>query len=61
VHLEYFSTFTVGALDEETVPFFSPGTHYMLTDDLEIGLRIGWGMTRDAAAFFSDAGFGWRW
>ena len=61
VHVEYFSTFTVGALDEETVPFFSPGTHYMLTDDLEIGLRIGWGMTRDAAAFFSDAGFGWRW
>jgi hypothetical protein len=61
VHVEYFSTFTVGALDEETSPFFSPGTHYMLTDNLEIGLRIGWGMTRDAAAFFSDAGFGWRW
>ena len=61
VHVEYFSTFTVGLPDEETVPFVSPGTHYMLTDNLEIGLRIGWGMTRDAAAFFSDAGFGWRW
>lgn len=61
VHVEYFSTFTVGAADEETSPFLSPGTHYMLTDNLEIGLRVGWGMTRDAAAFFSDAGFGWRW
>jgi hypothetical protein len=61
VHVEYFSTFTVGLPDEETVPFVSPGTHYMLTDNLELGLRIGWGMTRDAAAFFSDAGFGWRW
>ena len=61
VHVEYFSTFTVGAPDDETSPFFSPGTHYMLTDNLEIGLRVGWGMTRDAAAFFSDAGFGWRW
>jgi hypothetical protein len=60
VHMEYFSSFTVGLPDEKTSPFVSPGTHYMLTDNLEVGIRIGWGLTRDAAAFFSDAGFGWR-
>jgi hypothetical protein len=60
VHAEYFSTFTAGLPDDETSPFLSPGTHYMLTQNLEVGIRLGWGLTGDAANFFSDAGFGWR-
>ena len=60
VHAEYFSSSTTGLPDNETSPFFSPGTHYLLTHNLEIGIRIGWGLNDDAAAFFSDAGFGWR-
>jgi len=33
----------------------------MLTRNLEMGLRVGWGLAADAAPFFSDAGLGWRW
>jgi hypothetical protein len=33
----------------------------MLTRNLEMGLRVGWGLGGDAAPFFSDAGLGWRW
>ena len=61
VHGEYFSTFTDGAVDNATIPFLSPGTHSMLTKNLEIGIRLGWGLSQDAANFFSDAGFGWRY
>ena len=61
VHAEYFGTFTQGLPVDTSRPFFSPGTHYMLTKNLEIGLRVGWGLTDVAAPFFSDAGFGWRW
>ncbi|MEI8070776.1 MAG: transporter [Planctomycetota bacterium] len=60
VHAEYFGTFTQGLTDETNRPFLSPGMHYMITSRLEIGLRVGWGLTRDAANFFSDAGFGCR-
>lgn len=61
VHAEYFGTFTQGLADDTNRPFFSPGTHYMLTKSLEVGLRVGWGLGGQAADFFSDAGFGWRW
>ena len=61
VHAEYFGTFTQGLPVDTSRPFFSPGTHYMLTKNLEIGIRVGWGLTNAAAPFFSDAGFGWRW
>ncbi|MEI6239776.1 MAG: transporter [Planctomycetia bacterium] len=61
VHAEYFGTFTQGLVDDSSRSFFSPGTHYLLTDTFEVGLRVGWGLGNDAANFFSDAGFGWRW
>jgi hypothetical protein len=61
VHAEYFGTFTDGAPDNAVIPFLSPGTHYNLTTNLEVGLRLGWGLNQDAASFFSDAGFGWRY
>jgi hypothetical protein len=60
VHAEYFSTSTQGLPDDTVRPFFSPGTHYLLTPRVEIGIRVGWGLTDDAAPFFSDAGLGWR-
>ena len=61
VHAEYFDTFTPRRFIDVNRAFFSPGTHYMLTKNFEIGLRIGWGVTDSAAPFFSDAGCGWRW
>lgn len=61
VHAEYFDTFTQRHVVEKNRAFFSPGMHYLLTKRLEIGVRVGWGVTASAAPFFSDAGFGWRW
>jgi hypothetical protein len=60
-HAEWFGNYTAGLTDNTARPFFSPGTHFMVTKHLEVGLRVGWGLTEDAAPFFSDAGFGWRW
>jgi hypothetical protein len=61
VHAEWFGSSTAGLTDNTSRPFFSPGTHYMVTKNMEIGLRVGWGLTDKAAPFFSDAGLGWRW
>ncbi|MBL7194250.1 MAG: hypothetical protein ISS73_09885 [Pirellulales bacterium] len=61
VHAEYFGTFTQGLLDDVNRPFFSPGTHLVIGDNAEIGWRFGWGLTRDAASFFTDAGLAFRY
>jgi hypothetical protein len=61
VHAEYFDSLTQGLVTDTRRGFFSPGTHILLTDRLEVGVRVGWGVTTDAAPFFSDAGFGYRW
>lgn len=60
VHAEWFGSFTDGLADSRSQPFFSPGFHVMLTRNLELGLRVGWGIAPDSAPFFSDAGMGWR-
>jgi len=60
-HLEWFGTFSDGLSRETSRPFFSPGFHIVLTQRLEIGLRVGWGLTHDAANFFSDVGCAWRY
>jgi len=61
VHAEYFDTCTQRRFGDTNRAFFSPGMHYLLTERLEVGVRVGWGITPLAAPFFSDAGFGWRW
>jgi hypothetical protein len=61
IHAEYFGTFTQGQLDDVNRPFLSPGTHIVIADNVEIGLRVGWGLTADAANFFSDAGLALRY
>lgn len=61
VHAEWFGNYTAGLAADTAKPFFSPGTHYMLTKNLEVGLRVGWGLTSEAAPFFSDAGLAYRW
>jgi hypothetical protein len=61
VHAEYFGTFTQGLIDDVNRPFLSPGTHIILGDNVELGLRVGWGLTGDAANFFSDAGLAIRY
>lgn len=61
VHAEWFGNYTAGLAEDTSQPFFSPGTHLMLTRNLEVGVRVGWGLAAGAAPFFSDAGMGWRW
>jgi hypothetical protein len=60
VHAEYFGIFSQGAENNFNRAFFSPGTHYLLTPNLEVGVRVGWGITKDAPPFFSNVGIGWR-
>jgi len=56
VHAEWFGSFTQGLVDDTHRPFFSPGMHYNISQTVELGLRVGWGLTAEAAPFFSDAG-----
>jgi Putative MetA-pathway of phenol degradation len=60
VHAEYFGIFTTGAERDTSRAYFSPGTHFLLTPNLELGVRVGWGITLDAPNFFSNVGIGWR-
>ena len=56
-----FGTFTQGLLDDTHRPFFSPGFHIIVTEDVELGLRVGWGLNAESAPFFSDAGLAIRY
>ena len=60
-HAEYFGVFSHGRADESVQHFFSPGVHYLVTSNLEVGVRVGWVLNREAPNFFSNAGLGWRY
>lgn len=59
-HAEYFVLSTDGRAEARSQHYFSPGVHYLITEDIEIGARFGWGLNQDAANFFSNVGLGWR-
>jgi hypothetical protein len=60
VHGEFFGQFSEDRASNFNRVFFSPGMHYLVTPNLELGLRVGWGLTEQSARFFSNVGFGWR-
>lgn len=60
VHAEYFGLYSAGKERDFTRHYFSPGVHYLVTEDLEIGVRVGWGLNDQASRFFANAGIGWR-
>jgi hypothetical protein len=60
-HVEYFGIFTDGRADESQQHYVSPGAHYLINPNLEIGTRFGWGLNDQAANFFANTGFGWRY
>lgn len=60
VHAEYFGLFTQNRDEPLSPQYFSPGVHYYVTNDCEIGVRVGWGLNDDAANFFSNVGIGIR-
>jgi hypothetical protein len=60
VHAEYFGVFTQGRERDGVHHYFSPGVHYLVNEDFEVGIRVGWGLNEQAANFFSNIGIGWR-
>ena len=56
-HIEYFGIFSDGREIATVRHFVSPGVHYLLTPDLEVGIRSGWGLNEQSANFFSNVGF----
>lgn len=60
VHGEYFGHFSQDRRDNFQKHFFSPGVHYLITPNIEVGVRVGWGLNDQASRFFSNAGIGWR-
>ncbi len=59
-HVEYFGSYTTGKAQNMTQHFVSPGLHYLVNSNLEIGFRLGWGLNDQSPRFFANAGVGWR-
>lgn len=59
-HAEWFAIATTGREVNETKHYFSPGLHYLVSPDLEVGFRLGWGLNDHASRFFANVGFGGR-
>ncbi|MBI1347004.1 transporter [bacterium] len=57
-HIEYFGLFSDGLANEHNPQYISPGVHYLISPNCEIGVRTGWGLNQDAAQFFSNVGIG---
>lgn len=60
-HAEYFGIFTTGKERNINHQFFSPGLHALVTPDLEVGFRLGWGLNDQTSRFFVNAGVGWQY
>jgi hypothetical protein len=51
-HAEYFGIFSVGKEEPSDQNYASFGIHYLVTKDIEIGDRFGFGLTDESARFF---------
>jgi hypothetical protein len=60
VHGEYFGLFSQDKAEDTVRHYFSPGVHFLVTPDLEVGVRVGWGLNDQSARFFCNTGLGWR-
>jgi hypothetical protein len=60
VHAEYFGLFSQDRHPDFVHQFFSPGVHYLITRDIEVGVRLGWGLNEQSSRFFTNVGLGWR-
>jgi hypothetical protein len=61
MHAEWFGSWTQGLPDDSVRHFAGPGSHFMITSNLELGCRMGWGLTNDAARYFVDVGLGYAY
>lgn len=60
IHAEYFGLFFQNRPSGFSQNYISPGMHYLITPNLEVGVRLGWGLNEQAARFFSNVGLGWQ-
>ena len=60
VHAEYFGVFSDKREEETAQHFFSPGAHFLINPDLELGVRFGCGLNNQSPGFFTNAGLGYR-
>ena len=60
-NLEYFGLYSNNKERDFVRPYFSNGYTYLVTPDLELGLRVGAALNRQSPPFFVNAGFGWRY
>jgi hypothetical protein len=60
-HVEYFGIFNTQSEENISEQYISPGLHALVTKDLEVGFRLGWGLNEHTPRFFSNVGFGWRY
>jgi hypothetical protein len=61
VHAEYFGIFTSQKREPLNIQYLSFGGHVLATDDLEVGLRVGWGLNDTSPRFFTNVGVGYRY
>ncbi len=59
-HIEYFGIFSDGRERETVQHFISPGAHYLINRNFEIGSRFGWGLNDDSPHSFINLGGGIR-
>jgi len=60
VHAEYFGIMSSHAETNFSHHFASFGGHVLVTPNLELGLRFGFGLNDESARFFNNFGVGWR-
>lgn len=60
VHVEYFGVVTSGRDASISQQYISFGGHVLLTQNLELGGRFGFGLNDQTARFFNNVGIGWR-
>ena len=61
VHVEYFGILSTGKEEPVDAQFASFGGHVLVTEDFEVGLRVGWGLTDSSPNFFTNLGIGVRY
>jgi hypothetical protein len=61
VHVECFGILSTGKEEPVDAQFASFGGHVLVTEDFEVGLRVGWGLTDSSPNFFTNLGIGVRY
>lgn len=59
-HVEYFCLCSVDRDEDYEQHYLGPGAHYLITPNLEVGSRVFWGVSEDAAEFICNVGMGVR-